>query len=46
MKHLAKQRNIVVTTADKGGAVVVMDTENYTNKANCQLCDRNNSNRP
>ena len=25
MKHLVKRRNIIITTADKGGAVVIMD---------------------
>ena len=30
MKHLAKRNDIITTTADKGGAVVIMDTENYT----------------
>ena len=42
MKHLAKQRHIIITTADKGDAVVNMDTENYIKEANCQLSDKNN----
>ena len=29
MKHLAKRRPIIITTADKGGAVVIMNIENY-----------------
>ena len=29
MKHLTKRRNIIITTSDKGGAVVTMDTGNY-----------------
>ena len=42
MKHLAKQRDIIITTANKGDAVVIMDTENYIKEANCQLHDKNN----
>ena len=34
MKHFAKRRDIIITTADKGGAVVVMDTENYIKETN------------
>ena len=34
MKHLAKRRDIIITTADKGGAEVVMDTENYIKETN------------
>ena len=29
MKHISEQRDIIITTADKGNTVVVMDTENY-----------------
>ena len=42
MKHLAKRRDIIVTTADKGCAVVILDTENYIKEANPQLSDKNN----
>ena len=42
MKHLAKRKDIIITTADKGGAVVIMDTENYIKEANYQLSDKNN----
>ena len=42
MKHLSKRRDIIITTADKGVAVVIMDIENYIRKANRQLSDKNN----
>ena len=45
MKHLAKRRDIIVTTADKGSAVVILDTENYIKEANPQLSDKNNRKR-
>ena len=45
MKHLAKRRDIIVTTADKGSAVVILDTENYIKEANPQLSDKNNHKR-
>ena len=37
MKELAKRNNIIITNADKGGAVIIMDTENYTKEANQQF---------
>ena len=40
MKHLAKRRDIAITTADKGGAVAITETENYTNKINHQLSNK------
>ena len=43
MKHFAKREDMMITTADKVGAVVIMDTENYINKANRQLSDKSNS---
>ena len=33
MKHLSKQRYIIIITADKGGAVLIMDTEYYIKEA-------------
>ena len=42
MKHLAKRRDIIITTADKGGAVVIMDTKNYIKEVNRELSDKNN----
>ena len=42
MKHFFKLRDIIITTADKGSAVVIMDTENYIKEANRQLSDKNN----
>ena len=44
MEHHAKRRNLIITTADEGGAVVIMDTENYIKEANRQLSDKNNYN--
>ena len=40
MKHLAKWKDINIDTADKGGAVVFMDTENYIKEVNRQLSDK------
>ena len=42
MKHLAKLKDINTSTADKGGAVVIMDTENYIKEVNAQLSDQIN----
>ena len=39
MKHLPKQRDIIITTADKDRAVAIMKIENYIKEANSQLCD-------
>ena len=42
MKHLIKSRNTIITTANKGSAIVIIDTENYIKEANCQVSDENN----
>ena len=42
MKHLSKRRDIIITTTDKGVAVVIMDTEDYIKEANRQLSDESN----
>ena len=42
MKHLAKQTDMILTTADKAGPVVIMHTENYMKEAYRQLSDKNN----
>ena len=34
MEELAKRKNIIITNADKVGAVVITDVENYINEAN------------
>ena len=34
--------DIIITTEDKGGAVVIMETENYIKEANRQLADKSN----
>ena len=40
MEELAKRKDIFITNADKGGAVVIMDVEKYINEANRQLSDK------
>ena len=42
MKHLVKQKDIIITAADKDDAVVIMDTENYIKEANRQLFYKSN----
>ena len=42
MEELAKRKDIIITNADKGGAVVIMDVEKYINEANRQLFDKRN----
>ena len=42
MEELAKRKDIIITNADKGGAVVIMDVEKYINEANRQLSDKRN----
>ena len=42
MKELAKRKDIIITNADKGGAVVILDVEKYINEAICQLSDKRN----
>ena len=42
MEELAKRKDIIITSADKGGAVVIMDVEKYINEANRQLSDKRN----
>ena len=42
MEKLAKRKDIIITNADKSGAVVIMDVEKYINEANLQLSDKHN----
>ena len=42
MEELAKRKDIIITNADKGGAVVIMDVEKYINEANRQLSNKRN----
>ena len=44
MKYLVKRSDIIITTADKGGAVVT-DTENYIKESTRQLSDENSDNK-
>ena len=40
MEELAKRKDLIITNADKGGAVVIMDTDSYAKEANRQLSDK------
>ena len=40
MEQLAKMKDLIITNADKGGAVVIMDTDSYIKEANRQLFDK------
>ena len=40
MEELTKRKDIIITNADKGGAVVIMDVEKYINEGNRQLSDK------
>ena len=42
MEELAKRKYIVITSADKGVAVVIIEVEKYINEANRQLSDKRN----
>ena len=37
MEHLAKWSDKTITTAEKDGAVVIMDTENYIKEPNYKI---------
>ena len=37
MEELAKRKDLAITNADKGGAVIIMDTNSYIKEANQQL---------
>ena len=37
MRKLADRNDIIITKADKGGAVVIIDVEDYVKKAEHQL---------
>ena len=42
MKYLAKQRAVIITTPDKGGAVVIMDIGNYVKESNRFMSNKSN----
>ena len=42
LENLQQRDDIIITKADKGGAVVIMDVEHYINEANRQLSDTKN----
>ena len=37
LKELSERTNVLITNADKGGAVVIYETKDYINEANRQL---------
>ena len=37
MEELAKRKDLAITNADKGGVVIIMDTNSYIKEANQQL---------
>ena len=40
MEELAKRKDLITTHTDKGGAVVIMDTDSNIKEANEQLSDK------
>ena len=40
MEELAKRKDFIITNADKGGAVVITDTDSYIKEANRQSSDK------
>ena len=40
MEKLAKKKDLIITNADNGGTVVIMDTDNNIKKANRKLSDK------
>ena len=41
-KELSKKKNIIITNANKGGAFVTVDMNDYIKKTECQLNDKDN----
>ena len=42
MQELQSRNDIVITDADKGGAVVILDVEDYVKEAERQLSNKEN----
>ena len=42
LEKLSKRDDIIITNADKGGAMVIMDIDKYVSEAQRQLNDQNN----
>ena len=40
IEELAKGKELIITNADKGRAVVILDTDSYLKEANLQLSDK------
>ena len=40
MEELAKRKYLIITNTDKGGAMVIMDTDTYIKEANQHLTDK------
>ena len=45
MEELAKRKDLIITNADNGEAVVIMDTGSYIKEANRQLSDKTSYNK-
>ena len=42
IEELAKRKDIIISNADKGGTVVIMDVEKYIKEGNGQLSNKRN----
>ena len=42
VKELSKREDLIINNADKGGAVVIVDTNDYIKEAERQLDDKDN----
>ena len=42
VKELSKREDIIINNADKGGAVVIVDTNDYIKEAERELDDKDN----
>ena len=40
MEVLTKRKDLIITNADKGGTVLIMDTDSYIKEVNQQLSDK------
>ena len=42
MEELAVRLDVIIANANKGGAILIMNTDDYINEANHQLSDKDN----
>ena len=40
MEELVKRKDLIITNADNGGGVVILDTDSYIKETNRQLSDK------